>query len=272
MLEQTRSNNINRFKGFGDIYDQNRPSPPQEVISILEGYLGTRPEVVVDVGCGTGLSTLLWFQEAGQTFGVEPSDDMRAVAEQKWRSLGEPEGLRFIKALSHQLPFEDQSADIVTCSQSFHWMEPESTLREFARVLRPGGIFAAYDYDWPPTFHWEIEAAYMKLNALADSLAGSLPPAEQQARKWSKNQHLTHIRNSGLFRYTREIVFHSRETCDAERYANLALTQGGLQTALKYGATQLSEEADRFRDKVNQAFAGKQYDVLFGYRMRFGIK
>ena len=41
------------------------------------------------------------------------------------------------------------SADIVTCSQSFHWMEPEPTLAEIARILRPGGVFAAYDYDWP---------------------------------------------------------------------------------------------------------------------------
>jgi len=41
----------------------------------------------------------------------------------------------------------DGCADIVTCSQSLHWMVPESTFAEVARILRPGGVFATYDYD-----------------------------------------------------------------------------------------------------------------------------
>ncbi len=49
---------------------------------------------------------------------------------------------------------------IVTCSQSFHWMEPHSTLAEIARILRPGGVFSAYDYQWPPTVHWQAETAF----------------------------------------------------------------------------------------------------------------
>ncbi len=49
---------------------------------------------------------------------------------------------------------EEGTAGIVTCAQSFHWMEPESTFIEVARILRPGGVFAAYDYDRPPTVHW----------------------------------------------------------------------------------------------------------------------
>jgi SAM-dependent methyltransferase len=42
-------------------------------------------------------------------------------------------------------------------------MEPEPTLAEAARILRPGGIFAAYDYDWPPIVHWQVEAAFEEL-------------------------------------------------------------------------------------------------------------
>lgn len=272
MLEQTRSNNINRFNGFGNVYDQSRPAPPREVIALLEGYVGKKPGKVADVGCGTGLSTLLWFQEAGEVTGVEPNDDMRAVAESKWRELGEPEGLTFVKALSHELPFEDNSVDIITCSQSFHWMEPESTLREFARVLRPGGVFATYDYDWPPSFNWQVEDAYMKLYHHAGDLAKELAPEEQQARKWSKDNHLRNIRQSGLFRYTREIVSHSREHFGADRYADLALSQGSLQTALKHGGTVLLEETEQFREVARQAFGGENHDVWLGYRMRLGVK
>ena len=37
----------------------------------------------------------------------------------------------------------------MTCAQSLHHVEPEGTLAEIGRILRVGGVFAAYDYDWP---------------------------------------------------------------------------------------------------------------------------
>jgi ubiquinone/menaquinone biosynthesis C-methylase UbiE len=49
----------------------------------------------------------------------------------------------------------DGGADVVTCAQSLHWMEPQSTFAEVARILRLGGAFAACDYDLLPTIGWE---------------------------------------------------------------------------------------------------------------------
>ena len=34
--------------------------------------------------------------------------------------------------------------------QAMHWMEPTTTHAEVARILRPGGVFAIVDADWPP--------------------------------------------------------------------------------------------------------------------------
>ncbi|ANS74258.1 SAM-dependent methyltransferase [Paenibacillus yonginensis] len=272
MPEQTNPNNINRFNGFGNLYDQNRPSAPTEVVRLVEGYLNSKPELVVDVGCGTGLSSFLWLGEARKVIGVEPNDDMRSVAVGKWRQLQEPEGLAFVKGLSHQLELPSASADVITCSQSFHWMEPVSTLREFARVLKPGGVFAAYDCDWPPAFRWEIEEQYMNLLELGDQRARELAEQDKWAVKRDKNQHLQQIRTSGWFRYTREIVFHQRETFNAERYVNLALSQGGIQTALKLGAADILEAAEEFRHKTEASFDGQTLELLISYRMRLGIK
>src|SRR2546421_671540 len=61
---------------------------------------------------------------------------------------------------SHNTDLLDRCADIVTCSQSLHWMEPESTFAEVNRILRSGGIFAAYQFDKIPTMNWEVEMAY----------------------------------------------------------------------------------------------------------------
>ncbi|GGH77791.1 ubiquinone/menaquinone biosynthesis C-methylase UbiE [Pullulanibacillus pueri] len=272
MNEHIRTSNIERFTGFSDLYNQNRPSAPQEVVKILTTYLQKRPQRIMDVGCGTGLSSFIWLDHADHITGVEPSDDMRAVALKRWQEQNEPSQLKFVEGLSHQLDAPSESVDIITCSQSFHWMEPESTLKEFARVLRPGGIFAAYDCDWPPAFNWEIEERYKQLIALADSRARQLAEQDKQAHKWNKSEHLQHIRESGLFRFSKEIVFHNWETCDATRYANIALSQGGLQTALKLGANELSSLFEDFRKEVENTFAGETREILFSYRMRMGIK
>ncbi|WP_284036930.1 class I SAM-dependent methyltransferase [Neobacillus sp. 114] len=265
-------NNIDRFNGFSSLYDHNRPSCPTEVVKILTAYLKDRPKLVIDVGCGTGLSTFIWLNEAEKIIGVEPNDDMRNVAVSNWEACQKPTSLKFVKALSHQLGLPDETADIITCSQSFHWMEPQSTLKEFERVLRPNGIFAAYDCDWPPTCDWRLEDHYKKLISHAEHRLSQLLSPERQAHRWNKEEHLHQIQQSGLFSFAKEIVFHNLEKCDAARYANIALSQGGLQTALKFGVQELEAAFLDFRRHVEEVFSGETKEVLFSYRMRIGIK
>lgn len=52
--------NADRFKGFADVYENARPSVPERLVSIVSTYLGHSPDTVVDLGCGTGLSTMIW--------------------------------------------------------------------------------------------------------------------------------------------------------------------------------------------------------------------
>lgn len=271
-MSEANRHNIERFTGFGALYDNNRPSAPEEVIKIITTYLKGRPKLVVDVGCGTGLSSFIWLDNAEKIIGVEPNDDMRKVADAHWEAAQKPSSLKFVNAVSHQLGLKEETVDVVTCSQSFHWMEPQSTLKEFARVLRPNGIFAAYDCDWPPTCDWTLEDHYSKLITLTDYYLSQLLPKESQAHKWSKEKHLYQIQQSGLFSFAKEIVFHNWESCDATRYANIALSQGGLQTALKLGVQEIEVAFEEYRSLVKEVFSGESKEILFSYRMRLGIK
>ncbi|WP_062108790.1 class I SAM-dependent methyltransferase [Bacillus niameyensis] len=271
-MKDIRTNNVERFARYGMLYDQNRPIPPNIVVKMLTRYFGEEPERVLDVGCGTGLSSFIWLDNAKEIIGVEPNDDMRQVAMANWQAQQGPENLRFVKGLSYQLEFEADTVDIITCSQSFHWMDPQPTLHEFARVLRPGGVFAAYDCDWPPSFTKEIEEGYKNLIDLADGRVKELSSADGLAYKWKKDEHLQQIRNSGLFSFSKEIVFHHREICDASRYSNIALSQGGVQTALKLGAEDLRPAISKFQEQVEEAFNGQPQEIIFSYRMRLGIK
>ncbi|MBC8077103.1 MAG: class I SAM-dependent methyltransferase, partial [Chloroflexales bacterium] len=148
--------NVERFEGFAGQYNAVRPRPPLVLLDILAQLAGTsRPALVVDLGSGTGLSTAVWSGRADEVVGVEPGADMRRQAEER-----APAGVRYVAGYSHAIGLADGSADIVTASQALHWMEPAPTFAAIGRVLRPGGVFAAYDVDWPPTCGWQAESAY----------------------------------------------------------------------------------------------------------------
>lgn len=270
--EGNHQSNVVRFKGFQNEYDRYRPQAPRLVTELLTGYLKRRPALVVDLGCGTGLSTFLWLAAADSVIGIEPGDDMRGKALEKWKALGSPEGISFIPGYSNALGLPPESADIVTCSQSFHWMEPVSTLKEAGRVLKAGGIFAAYDCDWPPVLEPSIETLYHELIEQAEAIIGRRLPAEERAFKWNKDEHLRRIKDSGEFAFAREVVFHNTERCDAERYVGLTLSQGGVQTVLRLGGGELDETIAVYREEVERYFDGRTLETLLSYRIKLGIK
>jgi ubiquinone/menaquinone biosynthesis C-methylase UbiE len=91
---------------------------------------------LLDVGCGTGnLLALIFSKYDVQIAGVDLSPDMLEIARKK---LGEKTDLRL--GDSEYLPFDDESFDVVICTDSFHhYPHPKNALTEFRRVLHPKG-------------------------------------------------------------------------------------------------------------------------------------
>ena len=259
--------NAQRFTGFAQQYELARPQMPQRVIQLIGMYLGASPGRVVDMGCGTGLSTLIWAGACGEVVGVEPSPDMLAVARSKQQS-----GVSFIQAYSHDTGLESACADAVVCSQSFHWMEPSATLAEASRILTPGGVFATVDCDWPPACGLEAEMAYERLMSEVERIEDAEPSLQSASVKWDKEGHLHNIAQSGHFRYVRELVFSNTEHCTAERLIGLALSQGGLQAVLKACPDDILPELGRFRETISEIYGAEEFRIDFCYRMRIGVK
>lgn len=267
MTQQSYNLNADRFTGFARTYDAVRPAMPAYVPEVIERYLGSRPDTVVDLGCGTGLSTLAWQGRCTRVIGIDASEDMLAVA-RRWES----EQLRFIKAFSHDTGLEASSADVVVCSQSFHWMNPADTLAEVNRILKPCGVFATVDNDWPPVCGVTAELAYQKLTQRVLELEQTHPAIKNTFVRFGKDEHLSNINKSGYFRYVRELVFANREQCDAARMLGLIMSQGGLQTVLKHAPEEISKELEEYKDAVTTAFKCTAFSIDFCYRMRIGVK
>lgn len=262
------SGNIARFTGFAAAYDEFRPAPPAVLAELLTALARvTRPALVVDLGCGTGLSTRYWADKADRVIGIEPTESMHAQA----TAVTAQSNVSYREGFSHDNGLPDACADIVTCSQALHWMDPLPTFQEVRRILRPGGVFAAYDYDWPPaTGFWEVDAAFESCQQRGRALEKRLGVSEG-VLQWSKEAHLARMRESGAFRHTREVVAHHHEPGNAERLVGVLCSQGWVRSLLKAGISETDIGINEVREVAGRLLGSEPRSWHWSSRIRLGI-
>ena len=263
---------IDIWSGEAELYAGARPTPPVILLDICTQLVHTsQPALVVDLGSGTGLSTVIWAERAQQVIGIEPNADMRFLAAQQAATFPRAERVRYQEGLSTQTGLPSDCADIVTCSQSLHWMEPEPTFAEVVRILKPGGLFAAYDYDWPPTVHWEVEQVYQEVIARFRKVRTERA-VDRGVKSWSKDKHLARMQDSGCFRYVKEFLMHHSEAGNAERFIGLTLSNG-IARYLRHGyLTEQEVGLDHLKHVAQNLIGPEPIPWHFSYRVRIGIK
>jgi SAM-dependent methyltransferase len=120
------------FGGIADEYDRLRPGPAP---AALDWLLPADPDVVVDLGAGTGLLTRALTGRARRLIGVEPDERMRAIL------AARSPGVEVLAGRGEAIPLPDASADAVLVSSAWHWMDAGRAGSEVARILRDGGRF-----------------------------------------------------------------------------------------------------------------------------------
>jgi SAM-dependent methyltransferase len=255
-------------EGFAVVYDAHRPAPPEALLDILAWVAGVeRPRLVVDLGCGTGLSSRAWAERADEIVGVEANAAMLERA----RAATASSNVTYVEAYAADTGLAGGRADLVTCSQAFHWMEPAAVLAEAARLLRSGGVFAAYDYDVPPAVHPEVDDAFRALFDVRRAARGRLG-LEAGATTWPKESHLDRVRESGHFRVVRELLCHGWDQANAARIAGLAESLGGPCALFAGRAPGVEKAFARLRDVAEAVLGDGSAPMLVCYRIRLGIR
>ncbi len=129
---------IGSFDELADAYDRYRIGYASELYDALFEYGVAPNDLVLDVGCGTGLVTAELGRRGCVATGIDACEPMIERARARAGSA------RFAIGQAEDLPFEDGSFDAATSAQAFHWFDQPRALAEMARVVRPGGTVAVW--------------------------------------------------------------------------------------------------------------------------------
>ena len=129
------------FSKGSEKYAASRPPYPSELFDFLSNTCPDR-DIAWDCGTGSGqaaagLATKFQFVEATD---VSPEQISNAPGHKK---------IRYSVQAAESTSFARHHFSLVTVAQALHWFDHEKFWPEVHRVLKPGGIFAAWTYTWP---------------------------------------------------------------------------------------------------------------------------
>lgn len=238
MSDVARFNPTGRFSGLADVYAKHRPDYPTAAIEHIIRQCGlTGDALLVDVGCGTGISTRLFAAHGLSVIGVEPNDEMRARAEAEPHAAA----TRFVKGTAEATGLPDGSALAVLAAQAFHWFDAPAALREVQRLLRPGGWVALMWNERDETD--ACTAAYGVVLRTGPDAAAVEGPRQRAGEA---------LLHSPLFVGAHKVVFPHEQALDEEGLLGRAFSASY--------APREPQAAEVFADKLREVFARFQHD------------
>ena len=105
---------------------------------ILAAVAAREGEYILDVGCGRAIDAALLSKSGAVVIGLEPSEVMLSRAKEHLGAVNA--GVALSRGVGESLPFRSNSFDKVICKGALdHFLSPDKTMEEIARVLKPGG-------------------------------------------------------------------------------------------------------------------------------------
>jgi 2-polyprenyl-3-methyl-5-hydroxy-6-metoxy-1,4-benzoquinol methylase len=98
-------------------------------------FLGNQKRFVLEIGCGTGLFTKELARTNNTIVSIDVSDALIIKAKERVSSTN----VNFIVGNAYETNFKSGSFDFIVGSSSLHHLELDSALKEFSRILKPGG-------------------------------------------------------------------------------------------------------------------------------------
>jgi len=124
--------------------------------AMIDHVITGHPSTVLDVATGpAGVALQLASRTEAHVTGIDLSEDMLRQGRANVRAAGRDDRVALVLGRAERLPFPDACFDALTFTYLLRYVaEPQSTLAELARVVRPGGLLASLEFSVPPSRFW----------------------------------------------------------------------------------------------------------------------
>jgi demethylmenaquinone methyltransferase/2-methoxy-6-polyprenyl-1,4-benzoquinol methylase len=114
--------------------------------------------VVLDVAAGTaGVSLQLAARTGARVIGLDLTEQMLRQGARNVAAAGADDSISLVSGRAEQLPLPDAAVDALTFTYLLRYVsDPQATLAELARVVRPGGTIASLEFLVPPSAFWRF--------------------------------------------------------------------------------------------------------------------
>jgi ubiquinone/menaquinone biosynthesis C-methylase UbiE len=124
---------------------------------------------VLEIGVGSGLNLPFYGAGVEQIYGLDPSEELLAMARKKTRAMSFP--IDFLAHSGEEIPLENGCVDTVVMTWTLCSIpDPEQALKEMKRVLKPGGTLLFAEHGLAPESN--VQDWQQRLNPLWRSVTG----------------------------------------------------------------------------------------------------
>lgn len=126
--------------------------------AMVDHIVPSRPKLIADIACGpAGVALQLADRTSARVVGVDLTFDMLRQGQRNITARGMAERVHLVAGRAEQTPFADATFDALTFTYLLRYVDdPQATLNELARLVKPGGAVASLEFLLPPSRFWRF--------------------------------------------------------------------------------------------------------------------
>ncbi len=216
-------NYIEPYKGIAGIYEEIRPTYPEELIHDIITVTNLKSENrLLEIGAGTGKATIQFAKKGYQIRAVEIGEDMAEILRDKCSNYSNV--TIDVASFEDWIRTDNQKYDMIYSAQAFHWINKETKYKKCYELLQDNGFLVLFwykpsGYKFPVTIEIDEQVNRVVAKYTAKYKENNAKPERSVHSGVSNNdERKTEIEESGLFHIVCELDYTHKIKNDPSQY------------------------------------------------------